>query len=215
MNSDALAYLAEKGLTLEEVIEFARLAERKKDATNAERQARYRAKRKDGKVTRYSNGVTPPIDRTHTPSDISPSGENQNDRARAKPEPFPKPDWAEDQVWADWLEIRKSKKCRNTATAHAGFLADIAKHSDDDWPPGRLLEYAVARSWASIHPPDEGRPNGQPARISRLPQPADNRGARPDPCLDMLRAARAAQHSPGDPGTDFPAWPALPALGTG
>lgn len=82
MNADALAYLASKGLGLDEIIEFARIAERKKDTTNAERQARHRAKKR-GEVTRYSNGVTPPIERNHTPQpDISPDGESQSEPAR-------------------------------------------------------------------------------------------------------------------------------------
>lgn len=42
MNADALAYLADKGLSIEEIIEFARLSERKRDNTAAERQARKR-----------------------------------------------------------------------------------------------------------------------------------------------------------------------------
>ena len=45
MNADALAYLAEKGLSIQEIIEFARLSERKRDNTAAERQARYRQRR--------------------------------------------------------------------------------------------------------------------------------------------------------------------------
>lgn len=64
MNADALAFLAGKGLSIEEIVEFARISERKVDRTNAERQARYREKgkaKKDAKATRYSNGVTPPM----------------------------------------------------------------------------------------------------------------------------------------------------------
>jgi len=82
MNSDALAFLAAKGLSLDEIVEFARLSERKVDRTNADRQARYRDKRKakkDGAVTRYSNGVTPPIEEDHTPqTNISSDEESQS-----------------------------------------------------------------------------------------------------------------------------------------
>lgn len=87
LNADALQYLADKGLSFEEVIEFAKISERKRDNTAAERQARYRAKRKDAKaarVTRNSNAVTPPIDNNHTPSDISPSGESHTQRDDAQ-----------------------------------------------------------------------------------------------------------------------------------
>lgn len=47
MNSDALQFLADKGLSIAEIIEFARISERKKDATNAERQARYRENKRN------------------------------------------------------------------------------------------------------------------------------------------------------------------------
>lgn len=212
MNADALAYLALKGLTLAEVIEFARIAERKKDPTNAERQARHRDSKRNGKVTRYSNGVTPPIEEIIPPSShISPSGENENVTARAKPNPFPRPDWAEVQVWADWLDIRKSKKCRNTATAHAGFLADVAEHTDENWPPGALLRHAVRKSWASIHKPDE-KQNGRSIR------PADTlaslRGNRPSPALDMVLAAERelqAEALRENQGADWPPRLAIPS----
>lgn len=222
---EVLDALLEAGASAEMIVAAIKADMRKEDerreskrANNADRQQRHRDRRKSRKDNAHNAlpDVIPPIDRTHTPSsDISPDGENQNDAPRSKPQVFPKPDWAEDQVWADWLEIRKGKRCRNTATAHAAFLADIAKHSSDDWPPGRLLAYAVARSWASIHPPDESPRNGQSSRLSSVPQAPSNRGARPDPCLDMLRAARAAQDTPGDFGTDLPTWTALPAIGSG
>lgn len=44
LNADAIAYLASKGLSLEEVVEFARLQERRSDPTAAERKRRQRAK---------------------------------------------------------------------------------------------------------------------------------------------------------------------------
>ena len=59
-----MQFLADKGLSFADAIEFARLAEKKKDATGAERQARHRAKRNAVTVTR-----DPPIDNTHTPTD--------------------------------------------------------------------------------------------------------------------------------------------------
>ena len=76
--------------------------------------------------------------------------------------PFPKPDWADSQVWADFMQNRKAKKARNTATAYKGFLGDIDRLTSDEWPPGRLLEYAAAKGWAGIYEPRElqnGRTN--------------------------------------------------------
>ena len=76
-----------------------------------------------------------------------------------EPHPFPRPDWADPEVWSDWMDVRKTKKGRNTATAHKGFLSDIARLVNDEWPPGRLLEYAVQKSWAGIYAPKEGYPH--------------------------------------------------------
>lgn len=123
-----------------------------KRENNAERQRRFRAKRS----SRKSNArnalppVTPPIEELHTPgSVVSPDGETQNGTGN----PFPKPDWAEAQLWADFLKNRQRKKAPNTATAYAGFLADIDRLTDDEWPPPRLLRHATAKGWAGIYDP--------------------------------------------------------------
>jgi hypothetical protein len=67
MNAETMRLLLAKGLSSGDLLEIAEAMERKSDSTNAERQARYRAARKGKRVTRYSNGVTPPIDNNHTP----------------------------------------------------------------------------------------------------------------------------------------------------
>lgn len=84
---------------------------------------------------------------THTPPDIYP--------ARVRADHFPRPEWADAAVWADFLQNRKAKRLKNTATAYRGFLADIARHSSDEWPPGRLLEYATMKGWGAIYKPEE------------------------------------------------------------
>jgi len=141
----------------------AELRKEAKRENNAERQRRFREKR----ASRKSNagnalrGVTPPIDNTHTPGDISPDGENHSERVKV--DPFPKPDWVEDdQVWIDFLANPKRKKAPRTATAYRRFLSEIAKFSDDEWPPGRLLEHAAAKGWAGIYDPREQR-NDRPS----------------------------------------------------
>jgi hypothetical protein len=136
-------------------------AEARKEAkreNNAERQRRFRARRKGRKVTARNadnalHDVTPPID-TLTPRSVSsPSGEPQNGAVDV----FPRPEWADPVAWADFMGNRKAKKARNTATAYRGFLADIERLSDDEWPPGRLLEHAAAKGWKGIYDPREPR----------------------------------------------------------
>lgn len=84
---------------------------------------------------------------------------------------FPRPDWADEQVWRDFMANRKKKRATNSRTAYRGFLADIARLTDDDWPPPRLLEHAVAHGWAGIYEPNErtgnGRTNGMGGHKSR------------------------------------------------
>ena len=85
-------------------------------------------------------------------------------RAR-KADPFPRPDWADPAVWSDFLVNRKRKRCSNTATAHKGFLEDIARLVDPQWPPGRLLEVATRKGHAGIYPSIKGtddEPRNQP-----------------------------------------------------
>lgn len=80
---------------------------------------------------------------------------------RVKPEnEYPKPDWADDSVWADFLKNRKKKNKPNTATAYKRFCDDIARLSSDQWPPGRLLAHAASEGWAGIYEPRESN-NGQ------------------------------------------------------
>lgn len=171
----------------------ARRAERREG--NAERQARFRERRKEGKtVCNKSNalrGVTPPIDNTHTPS-VSPNGETD------RPVAFPKPDWADAAVWPDFLANRKRKRLPNTATAHKAFLADIARIADAEWPPGRLLEHATAKGWGAIYDPRQQlKSNGT---ADAKPSPSNDEGPRnPYVRAAVARQAARAGHVVGQP----------------
>lgn len=217
--------MAAKGASLEVILMAVRAIEEEQNKASerrakvAERKRRQRERDSHGTVTGLSedspadpslslppneNNSNPP---THTHPDVY--------TPRAKAEPFAKPEWADPQHWTDLKANRKAKRLANTPTAHAKLLRDISKWTNDAWPPGRVLEAVVARGWAAAEHDPRGNQHGQPARLSGISPPASDRGARPDPCLDMLRAARAAQDTPGDLGADFPAWTSLPAIGSG
>lgn len=69
-------------------------------------------------------------------------------------EPFPRPDWAEPPLWADFLKNRKAKRSPNTATAHAKMMTDMARWSaETGWPPGEVFRVCVAKGWAGIYDP--------------------------------------------------------------
>jgi len=131
-----------------------------------------------------------------------------------KPDPFPRPSFADPQVWSDFLANRKSKRMKNTATAYRDFLRAIADQQDENWPPGRLLEHATAKGWGSIHNPDKDDRHGTRTRQPAVQQAAHGlRGPRPDPAVDLLRQARAEQEAGfgEDEGGDSQAWASLPS----
>lgn len=90
----------------------------------------------------------------------------------SKPDPFPRPDWADATVWADFLKNRKTKRLPNTATAHVKFLADVQRNSDPDWPPGRLLEEATGRGHGAIYPSIKEGTGGHGNAANRFSGPA-------------------------------------------
>ena len=181
-----------------------------KRAGDAERQRRHRASR-NVTVTECDIEDAPSLSRPPNENNSNPPTHTHPDvttRAR-KADPFPRPDWCSEQIWNDLKANRKAKRLPNTASAHAKLLRDLEAMSDDDWPPGRLLEAIVARGWAAAYDPRENR-NDRPPNFSRT--------AKPDPLLAMRAIARAqieAEDSGGYPGDGFGAGPTLRALGSG
>lgn len=143
MNAATLRILIEKGLSPEDILAVAEAMESKKDNTNAERQARFRERRKQAKQTRYSNGVTPPIDITHTPSDISPDGENQNIPVAGNGCP---PD-VEPETYQAFAAIRRKRRSPITPQVIAGMRKEAGKAG---WTLQDALAEAVLRGWQSF-----------------------------------------------------------------
>jgi hypothetical protein len=134
-----------------------------KRAKDAERQRRHRASR-DVTVTECdsADSVTEPLSPAPNENNSNPHPHTpETHTPRERLDPFPMPEWCPSrQVWADLKANRKAKRLPNTPTAHAKLLRDIDSLSDDEWPPGRLLEAIVARGWAAAHDPRETRKPG-------------------------------------------------------
>lgn len=64
MRAETMRFLAERGLTMDDIIHAAELEQHRADPTNAERQARHRAKKRNGVTV---TALPPPIERDHTP----------------------------------------------------------------------------------------------------------------------------------------------------
>lgn len=75
--------------------------------------------------------------------------------------------------WRDFLKNRKTKRLTNSETAYEGQVRELAKLSDDEWPPGRLVQYAAEKGWGSINDPRKQlheRPDSNPlhSAVSRI-----------------------------------------------
>jgi hypothetical protein len=122
----------------------------------------------------------------------NPSVAKATSGARA-PDPFPRPDFADAQVWKDFLANRRKKRLVNSETAYKGFLEDIARHADGEWPPGRLLRHAAAKGWGGIYDPrEQENRNGTPNHNRPQDEPRDG--------VVRAYARREAERAAGPPG---------------
>jgi uncharacterized protein YdaU (DUF1376 family) len=112
----------------------------------------------------------------------------------ARANPFPRPEWAEEQVWRDFMANRKKRRMTNSATAYRQFLSDIARLTDDEWPPGRLLEYAAGKSWGSVNDPRPEGPRNGYSHDTRDPTTV---------ALELLAAQDRSRQMPQAGGADF------------
>lgn len=223
--SELVQAMTEAGAPMEAVLIALRALEAKdaeiasRDAATAARRAKDAERKRTERASVHGQSTDSPRTVQDDPSLSLPPNENNSNppththpdvttRAR-KADPFPRPDWCSEQIWNDLKANRKAKRLPNTASAHAKLLRDLEAMSDDDWPPGRLLEAIVARGWAAAYDPRENR-NDRPPNFSRT--------AKPDPLLAMRAIARAqieAEDSAGYPGDGFGTGPALRAIGSG
>lgn len=154
--------------------------------------------------------LPPDPQQTPTPA-LTPGIENTR---ASKANPFPKPNGVAAEHWRDFLANRKRKALSNTPTAHKRLMDDLTRLSDDEWPPGRLIEHAAAHGWAGIYDPRvQDRQIG--TRKQSVQQAANGlRGARPEPAVDMWRKAEAdlaAERASGHQEADIGTGAALPA----
>jgi len=83
------------------------------------------------------------------------------------------------QHWTDFKRNRRTKRLTNSETAYRGQLKAIAELTDDEWPPGRLVEYAAEKGWGSINDPRTTLNGKSHERSDRDPTTA---------ALELLRA---------------------------
>jgi hypothetical protein len=166
LNAALIQVLVEKGLSAQDILDIAKASEVKVDRTAADRQARYR-ERKKGKRNAVTSRRDPPIERDHTPPDISPSGENQEDAGAIRdPDWIEIPDWVPAKPWNGYLEMRRRKRAWPTANAVELIVTDLRQWRAKGHDPGAILNTSTVSNWTGIFEP-KAPANGQHSHTAK------------------------------------------------
>lgn len=130
--------------------------------------------------------------RTINPQEASPPSVKRKREPKPKPHRLPD-DWkptrfAEGTVAREIVDRRGQEWARATLELFRNWAANA------DHKPGKGLKLNWQLAFANWIIEQDNRDGNRSTSVSR--QPASVRGGRPDPALDMLRAARAAQSTP-------------------
>lgn len=56
------------------------------------------------------------------------------------------------EQWRGFLDYRKARRQTLTDRAYQLLCGKLAKHADDDWPPGAIVDHMVFKNWLSFEP---------------------------------------------------------------
>lgn len=183
-----------------------------KRSGNAERQARFRQRQRLGNndsnalldvTERDSVTPDPSLDKSPQTPKINPTPcVSAGDAPTREARPFACPEGVDPQHWSDFLANRKRRGMANTATAYRGQLRELANLSDDEWPPGRLVQHAAEKGWGGIHDP-RNTANGSPQNGQRRANPPS--GTPSNPLRAALERRRDREAGGRFPAGDRPA----------
>lgn len=157
---------------------------------------------------------TEPSFEPSSPSEATPPSEKP---ARKAKQTFACPEGCDPVDWECLVKLRSDNRKPMNEGAYRQIIGKLARWAEAGWPPGPILAHAVERGWLTVFPTDEMKaaPNGLPARQADIRRAPDNRGSRPNPCLDMLYAAEAEIRAGENPEPDLGPWPPLRAIASG
>lgn len=115
----------------------------REDATNADRQRTFRAKK---------NQVTPD---NANDNQKTPRGEKSREEKKEKTTPaaFVPPDWIPAETWTAYLAVRKTKRAGQEPSALALIVKDLAKFQAAGHDPVEVLEASIKSSWVGVFEP--------------------------------------------------------------
>lgn len=135
LNAATIEILIAKGLSAGDILEVARATEIKADRTNAERQARYRAKKRNAVTV---TPTVPPNEDILTPSSTDSPDEASASSPSRQPVSAAIEVWNETAVEVGWTQIRTVSPNRSKSVS-----ARLREHGLDGW------KAAIARARAS------------------------------------------------------------------
>jgi hypothetical protein len=149
--------------------------------------------------------VSPVTNDAKTPDMVSPNtsvttkgseAKASSPRAKFPPPPNVSPD--------QWRAFQGQRKKRLNERSYLLLCNKLIRLAEDGWPPGDMIDLAIERGWETVFKPrDHHGPPNQPSL----------RGTRPDPALDLYRAAVAAEQRENR-SPDRGVGPSLPAIGS-
>jgi hypothetical protein len=180
LNAAALKLMAEKGLSIADVIEIAEAMEVRRDSTAAERQQRHREKIKAERdnvtrdVTRDAEAPSPnEYISNPLPVPQSPKGDSPKKKTRIRSDDFEVPSFVPAEPWAAFAAMRRAKKKpidSYMAARHFGKLRQIA---DAGWNLADVIDKATNGFWDGFWMPDGKDPNIRRANDTGARQPFD------------------------------------------
>lgn len=156
-----MEFLLEKGLSLGDAVELAKLGGKK--SAGAERQARYRARKQGRDVTSdvTRDASLPPIE-DHTPLVSSNDETSVGRKSKVR-----KPEDVTPQTWTDFTALRARQKAPVSETAITGIRREAERAG---WTMDAALSEAVSRGWRGFKAAwvAEERGTGPPGNVSYL-----------------------------------------------
>ena len=148
---------------LEEFFEFEDGAYRNKRAD--EEIAKYLAKADSARKANLKRWGSESDKKTNLKSDVKSDAsriltKNQEPRTKTSKEATTKielPNWLPEKNWQEWLEDRRSSKKPMTELAMTKFLNQLQNLVTQGYDPIKLLDTAIASSWATVYARDDAK----------------------------------------------------------
>ena len=97
---------------------------------------------------------------THTEADT--------DTEAVKKYTFVLPEWIPEDLWKEWMDIRKRKKAINSVRAKEALVKNLKKIVDAGIPAEQAITTAIEKSWKSIELEWlKKEPNAKPSKLQR------------------------------------------------